>query len=204
MTENGFFKFDDEHVTDIMGHPIHPSWWSRHYEYPWALQYAEAGLVVADMGAGWTPRPFKDALADLGCQVYAVDGDERLLALEKRPGIEFVVADMTKPIAAIPEGSLDRVFSISVLEDVGDKVPMALKEFYRCLRRGGLCVLTFDIQYNDDKPLGPYPGANYSGFSDAVFQAGFEWRDKIDLGKKKAVNHQEFNLCVFHCVLRKP
>ena len=203
MTENGFFKFTDQHATDIMGYPIDPHWWSRHYEYPWALQYAEAGLVVADMGAGWTPRPFKDALAALGCQVYAVDGDERLLELEKRPGLEYVVADMTKPIEAIEAESLDRVFCISVLEDVGDKVPMALKEFYRCLKPGGLCVLTFDVQYRDDKPLGPYPGVDLIDFNNSVYRARFNWRTKIDMGKKKAVYHQEFNLCVFHCILRK-
>jgi len=204
MTENGFFKFDDEHVTDLMGHPLHTSWWSRHYEYPWAFEYAEADLVVADMGAGWTPRPFKDALADLGCQVYAVDNDSKVLELPARDGLVFVYADMTKPIKEIAEGSLDRVFCISVLEDVGHKVPMALKEFYRCLKHGGLCVLTFDVQYNKEKPLGPYPGVNFYDFSDAVFQTGFEWQDKIDFDKKGVVNHQEFNLCVFHCVLRKP
>lgn len=203
MTENGFFKFTDQHVSEIMGYPVDPNWWSRHYEYPWALGYAEAGLVVADMGAGWTPRPFKDALAALGCKVYAVDGDERLLNLEKRPGIEFIVADMTRPIEEIPEGSLDRVFCISVLEDVGDKVPKALKEFYRCLKPGGLCVLTFDVQYDEKKPLGPYPGVDLLDFTNATYQARLSFRDKIDHGKKKAVFHSEFNLCVFHTILQK-
>jgi len=204
VTENAYFKTTDQHVTDIMGHSISPQWWSRLYEYPWAFEYADPGMVVADMGCGWTPRPFKDVLADLGCQVYAVDGDSKVLDLPTRDGLIFVYANMTQPIKEIAEGSLDRVFCISVLEDVGDKVLMALKEFYRCLKRGGLCVLTFDVQYNEKKPLGPYPGINFSDFTDAVFQAGFEWRDKIDFSKKKAVNHEEFNLCVFHCVLKKP
>lgn len=203
MIESAFFRFDDPHASEIMGLPINPHWWSRHYEYPWALEYAEAGLVVADMGCGWMYRPFKDALAALGCQVYAVDGDSRLLSQEKRPGVEFVVADITQPIEAIADKSLDRVFCISVLEDVGELVPKALQEFHRCLKDDGLCILTFDVQYEVTKPLGQYPGVVYFKFEDALAEAGFEFKGFIDINKIGALYHEEFNLCCFHCVLKK-
>lgn len=209
--ENGFFKWDDWTVDTIQGFPINQGWWSRKYEYPWALQYAGAGLVVADMGCGWTPRPFKDALAKTCDTVYAVDGNEKVLLQPGYLNMEFVVADLTQRIVAIEEGSLDRVFCISVLEDVGDKVPLALKEFGKCLKVGGLCVLTFDVQYDMLKPLGMYPGVKFEFFEALAEAAGLVLRaaspgpygDDIDLDKTNAVYHEEFNLCVFHCVLVK-
>jgi len=204
VNENGYFKFTDPHASDIMGHPIDPHWWSRHYEYPWALQYAEAGQVVADMGCGWMYRPFKDALAALGCKVYAVDGDWRVLAQEERPGIELVYADMTEPIEAIEEGSLDRIFCISVLEDLGDKLIDALKEFYRLLKSGGLCVLTFDARHNISKPLGRYPRVPIRYFQEAVKKSKLKTREKFIFDKHNALFHAEFNLCVFHCILTRP
>ena len=203
MIKNGYFKLDDPKASEIMGYPISPGWWSRKYEYPWALEYAEESQAVADMGCGWTPRPFKDALVALGCQVYAVDGDKRLLTQEKRPGMEFVVADITESIEEIPSGSLDRVFCISVLEDIGDKVPMALQEFSRCLKPGGACVLTFDVQYDMDKPLGQYPGVRIDKFRELLKDVGLEWMERPDFEKNGAVYNQEFNLCVFHCSLIK-
>ena len=209
MIENGYFKLDDPKASEIMGYPISPGWWSRRYEYPWALEYAEKGQVVADMGCGWMYRPFKDALVDLGCQVYAVDGDERMLSQEKRPGLEFIVADITQEIQYITAGSLDRVFCISVLEDIDDKVPLALQEFSRCLKPGGLCVLTFDVQYDMEKPLGQYPGMNLIQFIVETDKAGLDSREIFKttfgkIGKNGILHNEEFNLCAYHCILIKP
>ena len=203
MNTSGYFKQSDPHIEELAGYQLPPDWWSRGYEYPWALTYAEAGLVVADMGCGWMYRPFKDALDVLGCKVYAVDGDKCLLTQEKRTGIEYVVADFTKPIPEIPSGSLDRIFCISVLEDVGDKISLALQEFARCLKPGGLCVLTFDVQYDMDKPLGQYPGFNFIDFWSEWLLSEFALRTTINEEKNGALFNEDFNLCVFHCVLMK-
>lgn len=209
MEENGYFKLSDEKAGAVGGFPINEGWWSRKYEYPWAMRYAiegahgDAPLRVADMGCGWTPRPFKDALAKTCGHVYAVDGNEKILGLPRSEGVEWVVADITRRIEAIAEGSLDRVFCISVLEDVGEKVPLALEEFGRCLKPGGLCVLTFDVQYDYEKPLGQYPGVKIEKFWYAALKAGLWMREDPDLERVNLVVHEEFNLCVFHCVLEK-
>jgi ubiquinone/menaquinone biosynthesis C-methylase UbiE len=202
-SENGFFKRTDEHAEMVNGYPINPGWWSRCYEYPWAFGYAEEGLIVADMGCGWTPRPFMRALADCCEYTYAVDGDERLLDQEGQECLELLVGDFTREVWQIEAGSLDRVFCISVLEDVGEKVRKALDEFTRCLKVGGLAVLTFDVQYDLAKPLGRYPGVNLADFKHAVLPAGFAFRDQVQTDKMNAVYHEEFNLCCYHCVLQK-
>jgi hypothetical protein len=90
-----------------------------------------------------------------------------------------------------------------VLEDVADKVPLALQEFNRLLKPGGLCVLTFDVQYDMDKPLGQYPGVKIGKFWGAALDAGMWTREEMDIEKGGAVYNEDFNLCCYHCVLEK-
>jgi SAM-dependent methyltransferase len=185
------------------GYPLPSDWWSRPYEYAWAMGYAEAGQVVADMGCGWMYRPFKDALAEVCKFVYAVDADSRLHAHPRDENMIFVTADITREIIAIPSGYLDRVFCISVLEDLGDMAAPALKEFGRCLDDEGKIILTFDVPYLD-APTPVYPGLLISKFERAMKEAGLVYDGDVGYGHPPdTVNHQEWNLCVFHCVLTK-
>lgn len=202
MNANGFFKQPDPHIEELAGYQLPLDWWSRGYEYSWALEYASPSMTVADMGCGWMYRPFKDALDDLGCAVCAVDGDKRLLTQEKRPDIEYVVADFTNRIEEISTGRLDRVFCISVFEDLGDMAAPALKEFARVIKPDGLIVLTFDVPYLD-APTPVYPGLPLDKFEQSMKDAGLRYSGSVDYDKEDAVNHQEWNLCVFHCSLTK-
>lgn len=200
---NAYFKTHDLKADSTNGYPIPPEWWSRVYEYPWAMSYAGRNMTVADMGCGYEPRPLKDALSTICRKVYAVDIDEGLLTQPKPEGVEFVVADFTSPVAAIPDGSLDRVFCISVLEHLGGKIPAALAEFYRCLRRCGLCILTCDVQYDMDEPCIISPGMDVAALETAARDVGFRF-DAFDYDKAGAMYSEQFNLCVYHAVLVKP
>jgi ubiquinone/menaquinone biosynthesis C-methylase UbiE len=200
---NAFFKLDDPHVSEIMGGEIHPTWWSRHYEYPWAFQFAEPGQIVADMGCGWHQRPFKDALAQVCKKVYAVDSHPDVVLLPGHPNMQFVVASITEPIEAIEAGSLDRVFCISVIEDLREIVGKALAEFTRCVKPDGLVIITCDSQYDYDKPLGKYPGVPIDVLEQAVDEAGLEFVGDVDWNKDNALYHEGFNLAVVHMVLRR-
>lgn len=202
-TSNSFFKQHDKRADEINGYPIPPEWWSRVYEYPWAMSYAGRNMTVADMGCGYEPRPLKDALAKICRKVYAVDAHDMLLYQPRPDNMEFVIADFTRPVAAIPDESLDRVFCISVLEHLGAGIPAALAEFYRCLRRGGLCVLTCDVQYDDSLPCDISPGMDITQLEPAARDAGFRF-DAFDYDKAGAMYSEQFNLCVYHAVLVKP
>ena len=201
--DNGFFKQSDPHIEELAGYQLPSDWWSRPWEYAWAIEYAQAGLVVADMGCGWHYRPFKDALADVCHFVYAVDANERLHEQKRADNMAFVIADITKPIFGIQDEQLDRVFCISVLEDLGDMAAPALKEFRRCIKDDGQIVLTFDMPYLD-APTPVYPGLSLDKFEQAMKEAGLQYAGEVDYDKENAVNHQEWNLCVFHCILIKP
>jgi ubiquinone/menaquinone biosynthesis C-methylase UbiE len=199
---NGYFKQSDPCIEELAGYQLPSDWWSRGYEYSWAIKYAELGMTVADMGCGWMYRPFKDALAKVCEFVYAVDADQRLHEQKRAENMAFVIADITKEIFGIQDEQLDQVFCISVLEDLQDMVSPILKEFARVIKSDGLIVLTFDVPYQD-APTPIYPGLPLDKFETAMIDAGLSYDGEIDYSKEGAVNHQEWNLCCFHCVLKK-
>ena len=200
---NGFFITSDPQVDEIANFSLHPDWWSRGYEYPWVLDFAEADQVVADMGCGWMYRPFKDALAENCLFVYAVDADERLHKQKRAENMAFVTADITKEIFIIDAEELDRVFCISVLEDLNEMIVPVLKEFARVIKDDGLIVLTFDVWHDEGRPIGNYPGMNLDKFWEAVELVGLKPVGDVYEDKTDAVFHFEFNLACYHCVLEK-
>jgi len=200
---NAFFKTTDPKIEALVGVPLNPSWWSRMYEYAWAIQFAAPGQNVADMGAGWSGRPFKEALADVCGHVYAVDQDERFLELpNNRENLDFLVGNFEQPLPFFKPESMDRVFCISVLEDLTN-YEAALREFYRVLKSGGLLVITCDSQYDENKPLTKYPGVSFDKLFDAIQEAGFRLPNGMDMDVTDAVHHDEWNLACWHMVLTK-
>jgi SAM-dependent methyltransferase len=198
---NSFFKRNDPILTACGGVELNPSWWSRPYEYAWAKLFAGPELIVADMGAGWSGRPFKEELAKTCKYVYAVDRDPRLLELPNEHGnLEFHIADFEQPVP-LPQ-DVDVVFCLSVLEDL-TKYKDALSEFRRLLKPGGLLVMTFDCQYDMKKPLSTYPGVSFPLLFNSIQDAGFELPEEFDFDKDGAVFHEEWNLCCFHMVVQK-
>ena len=206
MALNGYFRLDDKKIDRLAGYILPLDWWSRPYEYAWAIEFAQSGQDVADMGCGWTYRPFKDALAGICNLVYAVDSDPRLLQTNRiveNIRLVHVVSDFTQNIPIIGDGELDRVFCISVLEDLNSSIPAALREFKRVLKDVGLIVLTFDTPYNHDLPTPAYPGVNLDEFRRAVTLSGLEFVGDVDHDKTNLVKHEGWNLCCYHCVLKQ-
>jgi len=185
---NTFFKKHDFKDVQVGGYPIPPEWWSRVYEYPWGdpLRRGEHGR--GRHGLRVRQRPFKDALASI-CK----KGVRRRPALGSpapvpHGNMEFVVADFTRPIEAIPAGSLDRVFCLSVLEELGERIPQALAEFHRCLKPGGLCVLTCDVQYDLDQPTPICGGVDIEYLDQAIELSEFSVKGGLDYDKTGAVS----------------
>lgn len=200
MAVNCFFKITDQMEVEVEGYAIDPIWWSRVYEYPWAIQFSHSKSRAADMGCGFPERPFKDMLAKRSGFVYAVDAKPEINTLKAPHNMIYHVADFSKR-TRIPDGWCGRVFCISVLEDLGEALPGALREFKRVLTRAGKVVITLDVQFDMDRPIGKYPGVDLDKFIKQVYEAGLRFVGEIDLSKENAVNHPEFNLCCFHCLL---
>lgn len=200
MRTNDVFHLDDERLDKLDQWDIPEGWWSRGYEYAWAIRFVWDMAEVADMGCGYTFRPFKNALANRCNFVWAVDSRPPEDLDQFPPNLKFRLADFTNN-TGIPDSSLDLVFCLSVLEETNKPVD-AMKEFYRVLKPGGAAVLTFDIPYKD-APTPYYPGLKLETFSDALVESGFTPRDDFVVNKENAVYHEEYNLCVYHTVLYK-
>ena len=196
---NGFFKKTDRKADMIEGLPIHKEWWSRCYEYPWALNYIGNNFTAADMGCGRIYRPFHHALSKRAKKVYAIDIE--MIEFFPKPGVLYLTADFTKKVKSIKDNSIDRVFCISVLEDLQDRLDEALKEFKRIKTEDGLVIITIDVPYDASLPTEPYPGIDPRKFYEAVENSELEFLGEVDTSIDNAVFNEEFNLCVFHCVL---
>jgi SAM-dependent methyltransferase len=203
VSNNGYFRTTDPTVSRVGGMDLLPSWWSRPYEYAWAIGFAKPRQVVADMGCGWSGRPFKEELADHGCDVYALDADPRVLELPAHPGVRLIVRRFLEPMDDLPQ--FDVIFCLSVLEDLTADLPEVLKKFASKLKEDGLLVVTFDTPYDNEKPTPTYPGLNLADFSDAMQGADLVIlgpSSEIDWGGDNRVNHTEWNLACCHFVLR--
>jgi hypothetical protein len=62
--------------------------------------------------------------------------------------------------------------------------------------------MTFDVPYRD-APTPVYPGLPLVKFEKALEEAGLCYAGAVSYDKENAVNHQDWNLCVFHCILIK-
>lgn len=199
MHNNDIFHSDDPHPAEFHGYQIPEGWWSRRYEYAWAAQWSGFGETVVDMGYGYMQRPFKNYLCDHAEIVYGIDMKP---SQESQLPNNFVplVEDITTA-TSLPDNSMDQVYCLSVLEDI-DHIDRALVEFKRVLTPGGLIVLTFDIPYDDSKPQHElYKGLNPRAFTAAVENAGLQFIGPMNWDRKNALFNEEFNLCVYHCLL---
>ena len=133
----------------------------RSWEYPYvyhnilSLLKNKKKAKVLDLGSGITFFPY--ALLGADFSVVALDNDPKTkIGLEKANSklakkygkLEFVEADAKK----MPFGNsnFDLVYCISVLEHIPQN-HQVVKELSRVLKKGGICILTFDINLNDNQ-----------------------------------------------------
>lgn len=203
LAHNDYFHVGDKHARNWRGYKLSEGWWSRHYEYPWAMKFAKPKMIVADMGCGYTWRPFADALSYVAEEVWAVDSNSAMLDLPTPENMMRVVADFTKPIAAIADETFDIIFCISVLEDVANPLD-ALKNFRRLLKPDGRIILTVDVKYDVDAPEHEiYKGLDLDSFNVAVKKAGLVYDGDIKTDRHDILYNEELNLCVYHAVLKR-
>lgn len=185
--DSRFFTYDDKKETNII-YELPNTWWSRHYEYVWAGQFAEDKDVVLDAACGIC-HPFKFYLAQKSKKVYACDGDKRIesiddvltdirLSISQKAFDEFDKSllnniKMSKEdITALQykDKMFNKVFCISVLEEIGKDAQLsALKEFKRVLKDNGTIILTVD-----------YPSVDIDYLLEIIKLSGLEFYGDFD------------------------
>jgi SAM-dependent methyltransferase len=182
-----FFKWSDRQAIKVI-FEIPSYWWSRPFEYAWAIGFAGMHVVALDAACG-IHHPFKFALFDICKKVCAVDIDPRIndekaitediyntfgpasvkLFNEKYRQMEMGMAD----IRSLPYkwSVFDRVFCISTLEHMDrDGRIMALREFKRVLKPDGLLLITAD-----------YPTLDPAIMAEEALNQGFAFAGDYDL-----------------------
>ncbi len=143
---------------------------TRYFEF----DFAERGLGEAPKEARLldvsSPFLFSFRLAERrpDLRIRMVNPDERdlaltraMLAVNPRPGME-TATDGIAELAALPEGSFDAVWSISVLEHIGEEFGgdrEACRVLWRVLKPGGRMILTLPTDqtcWEEFRPKDPY------------------------------------------------
>jgi len=109
--------------------------------------------VVADIGAG--SGYFTRRLARHAATVYAVDTDEKLLAMASKgapDNVRTILADPNDP--RLPENSVDLIFICDVLHHVENR-PEYYRKLLKALKPGGR-IVNIDF-FKKPLPVGPRP-----------------------------------------------
>jgi SAM-dependent methyltransferase len=167
-------------------------WWSRRWEYVYALfkGMPEAGESVLDAGSGITFFPFY--LRANGLRVSCCDRDDALIPAFRDASkvlgldVDFKTADLAElPYA---NASFDTVYCISVLEHT-TQWERIVGEFRRVIRPGGKLVLTLDVELSDpDSSYSVSRIAQLLGVLDEAFQMP-RFRPVTDLPEDAITTH---------------
>lgn len=145
---NGYLRASWPRMEEVGGIALHPDWWSRPYEYAWALDHLDKlsvalnrPLRVLDVGCGpW--QPFVDAVVLRGHQLHAVDVDpEAIFSVRERFVRRGFMADLRVDAAqTVGVAGFDIVTCLSVVEHDPD-----WKGAIANLVRARRLLLTFDV-----------------------------------------------------------
>jgi len=206
-SNNAYFTTNDMTVKSLNGKMLPREWWSRPYEYAFALRFTGEKAVVADMGCGWMGRPLTAELARQCKEVYGIDADAKVLEIEKEESnLYYLSMDFaTSEMQYFRAGSFDTIFCISVIEDLSpDDRLYALKNFERLIARRGKIIITMDTAWESFRAAEPYPTVNLKRFIREVKAAGLRFVGKVKTDMPlNAVHHARWNLSCYHCVLER-
>lgn len=141
-------------------------WWSRGYEYAWALKALGPREMVLDAGCG--DRPFPFLVAEVRENSFVVGVDPAAPKFSPHVRVRYI----SKPIQEVEDEELDEVdaaVSLSVLEHLkGPGLSLYLSSISRALSPGDPFLITMDVGE------GKIPaGGGWNGINDLLEKAGF-------------------------------
>jgi len=140
---NRFLKTTDNKIDMLGKYKIPEYWWSRKHEYSFCSDFVVKGEKVLDAGCG-IEHPFKFYLADVGCDVVAIDKDEEILSI-KHKKIKTMNIELKNLSSEFNVNTFDKIFCISVLEHTKNSLKSILMHFESILKENGKIIVTFDF-----------------------------------------------------------
>lgn len=208
MNNNSFFKTTDPQISHLI-YPLEPLfWWSRRYEYPWAIQFIEESDIILDVACG-QEHPFKFAVADKCKEIHAIDLEpldynsinhathiqfNKTLSQDLYSKVKFKQCDASK--LPYENGHFNKIFCISALEHIThDVIKLILKEFKRTLSNDGRIYLTID-----------YPSLEVTTALNLIHESGLVVDGEFDYDMIDVIGTEYFGygiLNCYHLVLKK-
>jgi len=182
---NRFFTTEDKKVDEVEGFKLPNTWWSRPYEYAFAMDFVVDGEVVLDVGCG-IEHPFKNYLANK-CKTVGLDLDRRVLEI-KNSKVEFVVQNI---LSYKPDFKFDKIFIISTLEHTTDYLEEKLENLKNMLKEDGKIILTVDYPTLKPEKLIEYA-------KKVKLMPTSDFNDTIN---ENALYHSSYNLNVYNLIL---
>jgi len=183
---NKFFTTDDIRITHVGDFKIPRVWWSRPYEYAFAMQYVNEGETVLDVGCG-LEHPFKHHLGSVCKKVVAIDTNKLVTGI-KDDNVEFVCDDI---LTYKTDLKFDKIFIISTLEQSKDYMIEKFENMAKILAEGGKIIITTDYPSLDYKKLIEYAGK-------AKLKPVSDFDEEIPTN---ALYHSTYKLNVYNMVL---
>lgn len=219
-TVSRFIAKDDPKVESLAGIDLPKSWWSRPYEYAWALEFVEKNDVVLDAACGIS-HPFKWHLNQISKETWACDTDSRIQNITQiinntrqdlgdaafqtlihKPELYKSAHLVKASIDNLPDSmpQFDKIFCISALEHMPEEARKStLAEFARKLSPEGLIVLTVDYPVVSLETL--FADAKSAGLEPAgPIEVGPPSEDAIAFLPDGITSH--IQLSVYRCLLK--
>ena len=148
---NRYFTREDGNIGAIDNFRIPRVWWSRPYEYSFALSHVNEDDTVLDVGCG-LEHPFKHALGNRCKKTVAIDINP-LVTNIKDENVEFVCADI---LDFKTDLKFNKIFIISTFEETQDFMVEKFKNMVSILAEGGKVIITSDYPSLDPVKLIKY------------------------------------------------
>lgn len=185
---NRYFNKDDERVNVIDGFKLPRVWWSRPYEYHFALEFAKETDTVLDVGCGME-HPFKHALGKRCKKTVAIDINA-LVTNIKDDNVEFVCADILDYKTDL---KFDKIFIISTIEQTQDYMIEKFKNMESMLSVDGKIIITSDYPSLDPIKLIKYA-------KEAKLVPTSDFNEEIT---ENSVYHSAYKLNVYNVILER-
>ena len=185
---NRYFKNSDEKIDKIGNFEIPVEWWSRGYEYKFAMDFLKSKDTILDVGCG-IEHPFKDYAVNKVKKVVAIDKDERITELKNKK-IEYVHDDI---LTYKTEQKFDKIFVISTIEHTQTHIVHKLKNMRDLLEDKGRIIFTVDFP-----TLRPQKLMEYALKAKLKIDGDADYDNKEDI-----IHSKRYNLNCYSMVLKK-
>lgn len=175
---NRFFRNDDKKINVLGDRKIPRIWWSRPFEYAFAIEFLKEGETVLDVGCG-LEHPFKHYAGTICKKVVAIDTNELITELNDE-NVEFACADI---LDFEHKEKFDKIFVISTLEQSKDYLIEKFENMKNLLQDDGRIVITSDFPGLDPQKIIEYAGkagfivdgeCDYDSTENCIYHTGYK------------------------------